>query len=143
MSLGTTSKMGMSAFAVTVWMVHLDLFPAKVGCIVPEPAEPSVVGVPPLFLHEEDIIHVKQDTLQFRAIIKVIQLQDFTPPSDSNDSDDSGSSDGADDLQSTPGSSLALWPRNFRLAGDDCPVGEPWLCLPRLGGGVTWTPSWT
>jgi hypothetical protein len=134
MSPGTNSKVDMFAFLVVAWVVHLDLIPTKVGCIVPEPVELSVAVVPLLFPHEEDIIHAKQDTLQFRAIVKVIQVQDYMPPSNSDNSDVSTSSDGADDLPRAPVSSLAPWPRDFCLAGDDSPVGEPWPCLLKLGG---------
>jgi hypothetical protein len=59
MLLGTNSKVDKSAILITARAVHLHVIPTEVGCIVPKPAEPSTVGVVPLFLHEDVIIHAK------------------------------------------------------------------------------------
>jgi hypothetical protein len=86
----------MSQFLAAAWSLHPDLIPIEVGCVVPEPEEPSVVGQPPLFLRASEIIHDKQNTLQFRAFVKVIEVHDFTPSSDSS-SDDASSDDSVGD----------------------------------------------
>jgi hypothetical protein len=45
-----------------------------------EPVSQLKIGVPPLFLQEEEIIHDRQDTLQFCTLIKIIEVQDFSSP---------------------------------------------------------------
>jgi hypothetical protein len=60
----------LSRFFVVAWAIHPNLIPDEVGCVVPEPEEEQVVGVRPLFLREDEIIHSKQDTLQFRPFMR-------------------------------------------------------------------------
>jgi hypothetical protein len=88
------SATDMSQFMAATWTLHPDLIPSEVGCVVPEPEEPSEVGQPPLFLGASEIIHDKQNTLQFRASVEVIEIHDYSPHSDSSDD---GSSDDSDD----------------------------------------------
>jgi hypothetical protein len=64
---------------VAAWDIHLNLIPMEVGCIVSEPEELFMEGVPPLFLWTYEVIKSKCDTLQLRVFIKVIEIHDFTP----------------------------------------------------------------
>jgi hypothetical protein len=68
----------MSRSFVVAWSKHPNLIPMEVGCIVPEPMEPSVVGQLLLFLQEGELIHSKQDMLQLRAFIQVLEVHDFS-----------------------------------------------------------------
>jgi hypothetical protein len=47
----------MFEFLAVAWTVHPHLVPVEVGCIVPEPQEPFVERLPPLFLRASEIIH--------------------------------------------------------------------------------------
>jgi hypothetical protein len=69
----------LSSYLVVAWTRHPNLIPTEVGCVVPEPDEPSVVG------HAEEIIHSKQDALQCCAFIEV---HDFSPREEDSNSDD-------------------------------------------------------
>jgi hypothetical protein len=107
---------------VVTWAFDPSLIPQEVGCIVPEPEGPSMVGVRPLFLRASEIIHSRQDTLQFRAFIHILEIHDFTPPSDSSDEggDNGGDApDGFSDEDAYPGYDpgrglLRPWPRVHR-----------------------------
>jgi hypothetical protein len=58
---------------------------------VPEPVDPFVEGQPLLFLCASELIHAKCDTLSLCALIKILEIHDFSPLDDS--SDDGGASD--------------------------------------------------
>jgi hypothetical protein len=58
----SVAKLDMSCFFVVAWAIHPDLIQNEVGCAIPEPEE-QLIGVPPLFIREEELIHAKQDTL--------------------------------------------------------------------------------
>jgi hypothetical protein len=58
------AREGMLRFFVVTWAIHPDLIPNEVGCLILKPTE-RIIGVSPLFLREEELIHSKQDTLQF------------------------------------------------------------------------------
>jgi hypothetical protein len=49
----------LSKFFVIAWSKYRDLISVEVGCMVLEPAGPSVVRQRPLFLQEEELIHSK------------------------------------------------------------------------------------
>jgi hypothetical protein len=54
----------MSSFLMAAWAVHPELISEEVGCVVPEPEEPFMERVPPLFLSSSEIVHSpKRDTL--------------------------------------------------------------------------------
>jgi hypothetical protein len=132
----------MSHFLAAAWAMYPDLIPNEVGCVVPEPVEPFIEGQLPLFLHASELIHSKCDTLGFRALVKILEIHDFSPLEDSSDDNDTpGSSDssGGDDL---PGSgipsSLRPWPAIFHFVGGSSPGGQPWPSLPRHDGDVQW-----
>jgi hypothetical protein len=58
---------------------------------VPEPKEPFVERAPSLFLSSSEIIHSKRDPLQFHALVKLLEVHDFSPLElDSNDKGDDG-----------------------------------------------------
>jgi hypothetical protein len=87
-------------FFVVACAIHPDLIPNEVGFVIPESEEPFEEGTPPLFLHASELIHSKLDTLQYRAIIHVLEVHDFTSMGDSDDDDswpDSNSSDSGSD----------------------------------------------
>jgi hypothetical protein len=44
-ALSSASGEYMSHFLATAWSLHPDLIPSEVGCVAPEPEEPSVVGL--------------------------------------------------------------------------------------------------
>jgi hypothetical protein len=48
----------MSRFFVVAWAIYPDINPNKVGCTIVEP-EQQMVGLPPLFLREEELVHSK------------------------------------------------------------------------------------
>jgi hypothetical protein len=48
-SPASLDRSDMSRFFAVAWSLHPDLIPNEVGCIFPEPEDPSVVGEPPLF----------------------------------------------------------------------------------------------
>jgi hypothetical protein len=73
------------AFWAAAWETHPDLIPAEVGCIFPKLEDPFVEQAPPLFLSASELIHSKIDTLQLRALIKIIEIHDFSPPEGSDD----------------------------------------------------------
>jgi hypothetical protein len=105
--------------AVT-WAVHPDLILVEVGCIIPEPEEPFVECEPPLFLSASELIHSKQDTLQFRAFIQIVEIHDFNrSDSSSDDSGDSSSDSGTDGILGLwGGSSLQPWPCVYHCVGE-------------------------
>jgi hypothetical protein len=75
------------------------------------------------------------------APVKVLEVHDFTPPSDSDNSSSDSSEPGDDGY---PGydfgrGRLRPWPRIFQLAGESSSSGEPWPSLPRAGGGANWS----
>jgi hypothetical protein len=106
----------LSKFFVIAWSKHPDLIPVEVGCIVPEPAGPSVVGKRPLFLWGEELIHSMLDTLQFHAFMEVLEVHNFSIPSVDINEDSSSDSemDGHGGYQPGQGSGLHRpWPRVF------------------------------
>jgi hypothetical protein len=119
------------------WAVHPDLILVEVGCIIPEPEEPFVECEPPLFLSASELIHSKQDTLQFRAFIQIVEIHDFNrSDSSSDDSGDSSSDSGTDRILGLwGGSSLWPWPCVYRCVGE---FGAPWPSLPTAGSGAIW-----
>jgi hypothetical protein len=131
----------MSKFIVAAWSLHLDLIPSEVGCIVPEPEEPSIVGQRPLFLRAEEIIHSKQNSLQFRAFMKIVENHDFSPHADSYDDSSSSDDDSMGDSLPGPLAPTPLRPRSkvYSLGSDSSSSGAPWSSLPKHGGGVRWS----
>jgi hypothetical protein len=83
------------------------------------------------------------DTLQYRVIVHVLLVHDFTPLDDSDDEGPpsqlySNSSDSrGDELLGAAMSSLHPWPRVFRLCGDVDEEGNHLLSLPQLGGDAS------
>jgi hypothetical protein len=74
----------------------------EVGCVIPEPDDPFMEGLAPLFLHASEVIQSKCDTLQFRVFIKVMEIHDFTLADFSDDEFLESSSDsGTDGLPSS------------------------------------------
>jgi hypothetical protein len=72
-------------FFVVAWAIHPNLISVEVGCVVLEPEGESVVGVHPLFLRAEELMHSKQDTLQFWVFVHVLEVHDFTISESSSD----------------------------------------------------------
>jgi hypothetical protein len=112
---------------------------------VPESVEPFFEWQPPLFLCASELIHAKCDTLGFRALIKILEIHDFSPLDNSSDdggaSDSSGSS-GRDDLPGSGGHSLLRpWMAIYRFTDGSSPAGQPWPSLPRHGEDVQWGPQ--
>jgi hypothetical protein len=103
--LASLQAQDLSCFMVVAWAFHPGVIPQEIGCIVPEPEGPSKVDVSPLFLRASEIIHSRQDTLQFWAFIHILEIHDFTPPSDSsNEGGDNGGGppDGSSDGDEYP-----------------------------------------
>jgi hypothetical protein len=109
---------------------------------MPEPMEPFVEWQPPLFLQASEIIHDKRESVGFWALVKIIEIHDFTSCEDS--SDDGSRSDSSDDGLPGPQvhSSLRPWPMIYHFIIASSPSG-PWPCLPRHGGDVQWSPQVT
>jgi hypothetical protein len=132
----------LSRFFVVAWAKHLDLISVEVGCIVSEPAEPSVVGQRPLFLRESEVIHSKQDMLQQRAFIQVLEVQDFYIPGVDISEDSSSWSEPNEFPRYDPGRGSGLhrpWSRVFCHVTDDSPSGDAWPSLPFGRCGVSWS----
>jgi hypothetical protein len=104
----------MSQFLAVAWVVHPNLIPNEVGCIVPEPQEPFVDRQLPLFLRASEINHSKRDTLGFRALMKILEVHKFSPQAGSSDdgsSSELSSSSGGDRYpRPVRHSSLRPWP---------------------------------
>jgi hypothetical protein len=135
LALDSINRVDLSRFFIIVWARHPDLIPNEVGCIVPE-LEEQLAGLPLLFIRAEEIIHSKQDMLQFSMFVHVLEVHDFSIPKDSDDDrpEQSSSSDDGDDGYPGHYASHGLlwpWPRIFRLAGDANDSGQPLPSLPR------------
>jgi hypothetical protein len=127
----------MSSFLMAAWAVHPELISEEVGCVVPEPEEPFTERVPPLFLSSSYIVHSpKRDTLQFRAVLWLLEVHDFSPPvsDSSNDVDDGGA--GARG-SGWPRAFIRSWPLVHRLEDISPSSGDPWPVLPHTGGGCS------
>lgn len=121
----TAAQSDMSSYMLVAWSYDPDLIPVEVECSIPEPVEPFVGRAPPLYLKAEEIIESRRDALGFTVQIRILEVQDFHPRSDSEDEflgvhrnfDDSEDSDesGADGLPNTghAGGSSKPWPRVF------------------------------
>jgi hypothetical protein len=66
---------------VAAWTVHPDLIQNEVGSIISEPDGHFTKHVLLLFLSSSEIIHSKKDTLQFRDVIRLLEVHDFSPQS--------------------------------------------------------------
>jgi hypothetical protein len=143
--LASTNRTDLSRFFVVAWAIHPDLIPNEVGFAIPEPEEPFQEGVPPLFLHALELIHSKLDSLQYRAIIHVLEVHDFSLLDDSDDDEDQVDSDssdsGGDGLPPMGLSSLCPWPRLFCHCGPSDEDGNPLPSLPCLAGEASWPSS--
>jgi hypothetical protein len=118
----SVNKEDMSRFFAVVWATHPDLIPNEVGCIVPK-LEEQLVGLAPLLIQADELIHSKQDVLHFSAFIHILKVHDLSlleedddDPSSSLDSSNDGD-DGYPDYDVGPGF-LLPWPKVYRLAGD-------------------------
>jgi hypothetical protein len=117
----SVSRVDGSRFYVIAWAVHPNLISAEVSSVLPKPKVPFVEGEPPLFLQASEIIHSKWDTLQYKVLVHILEVHNFTPPVDSNDDNpptpSSNSSDsGGDEIPGSMHSSLQPWPRIYHLA---------------------------
>jgi hypothetical protein len=131
-ALNSSLASDMSEFLVVAWSMHPDLIPSEVICSILEPEEESQVGRPPLFLRESEIIHSKQDALHYWAIIHILEIHDFNPQEDSDDSSSGSSDSRADGIPENGGdSSLRSWPRIFWAASEGSSSDGPWPELPR------------
>jgi hypothetical protein len=68
----------LSQFLVATWARHPDLIPNEVGGVVPEPVEPFIDRVLPLFVSSSELVNSTYDTLQFRVFILVLEVHDYT-----------------------------------------------------------------
>ncbi|OEL22976.1 hypothetical protein BAE44_0016005, partial [Dichanthelium oligosanthes] len=128
----------LSCFLVVAWAVHPDMIPHEVICYVPEPDEPFSEGAPPLFLRATELIHSRRDALHYRVVVRILELHDFSLPSDSDDSPRSSGSSGADGLPTAEPGRSQPWPRIYRGAEGPSSTGEPRPSLPTSGGGTSW-----
>jgi hypothetical protein len=95
----------------------------------------------PLFLQELELIHSKQDTLQFRAFIQVLEVHDFSIPGVDISEDSSSESDADDYPWFDPGRGSGLhrsWPRVFHHVAGVSSSREAWPTLLLGGGGASW-----
>jgi hypothetical protein len=144
-ALALAIKEDFSKYLVVAWVLHPDLIPNEVSCVVPEPKPPSDVGQRRLFLRASKIMHTKRDTLWRCVFIKVMEVHDFNQP-DGDSSGDSGSDLSNADIDSVPrfssaASSLRPWPQIYHFMGPVDPSREPWPSLPHYGGRVVWPSS--
>jgi hypothetical protein len=91
-ALRSLDDFDMSRFLLVARAIHPNLIPREVGCIIPKPVEPFVEGKRPLFLCASKVIQSKCDTLQLQELIQVLEVHDFSPPSDF-DNNSQGSQD--------------------------------------------------
>jgi hypothetical protein len=128
----------MSQFLPAAWAIHPDLIPNKVVCAMREPVKPFIEGQPLLFIRASELIHAKRDTLGFCALVKILEIHDFSPLADSSDDGTScGSSDssGGDGLPGSRGKgSLHPWLVIYRFVGGPSPSEQPWPSLSHHGG---------
>jgi hypothetical protein len=89
----STAGSDLSSYVVVAWTMHPDLIPTEVGCVVLELEGTSEVGQRPLFLCASEIIHSRQDNLQFQVFIELLEVHDFSLPSHHGDDDDGLSTD--------------------------------------------------
>jgi hypothetical protein len=73
----------------------------RVGSVIPEPEEPSVVGLPPLFLRTDELVHSKVHMLQHRVLVHILEIHDFSQV-DSSDDEPRDSSSKDSDANSLP-----------------------------------------
>jgi hypothetical protein len=113
--------------------------------MLPEPEVPFVEGEPPLFLRASEIIHSKRDTLQYRVLLHILEVHNFSPPRDSDDDAPPPSSDsrdsGGDGIPGSMHSSLQPWLRMFRLAGAVDDRGRLLPSLPQHDSRASWPTS--
>jgi hypothetical protein len=83
--LALLNRVDLFRFFVVAWAIHPNLISVEIGCVVLEPEGESVVGVRPLFLRAEELMHSKQDTLQFWVFVHVLEVHDFTISESSSD----------------------------------------------------------
>jgi hypothetical protein len=74
----STDGSDMSQYLAAALAIHPDLILMEVGCVFPEPEQPFVEREPPLFISASEVIHSKQDTLQLRVFIRVVEIHDFS-----------------------------------------------------------------
>jgi hypothetical protein len=143
LALDYVNRVDLSRFFVVAWARHPDLIPNGVGCLVPEPEE-QLAGVPPLFTLVEEIIHSKQDTLQFWVFVHVLKVHDFIVLEEYDDErlPCLDSSDDGDDVYrgyDVGRGLLTPWLRIFRLADEGDESGRLLPSLPHHGGGARWS----
>jgi hypothetical protein len=83
--LALLNRADLFRFFVVAWAIHPNLISVEIGCVVLEPEGESVVRVRPLFLRAEELMHSKQDTLQFWVFVHVLEVHDFTISESSSD----------------------------------------------------------
>jgi hypothetical protein len=88
--------------------------------------EPFIERQPPLFLHASKLIHAKRDMLGFWAIVKILDIHNFSPLDDSSDdSFDSSGSSWCDDITGSGGSnSLRPWLAMYHFTDSSLPFGR-------------------
>jgi hypothetical protein len=125
-------------FVVAGWCIHPNFIPQEKLIGIPEPDVPFVIE-PPLYLREHEVIHLELIVLRYRVRIRVIEVQDWTTPTSSDD-DAPGDSDnsGAPDWDIGGGGCSGPWPRRHRFNngdGGEGGVGEGAALDPVLGPG--------
>jgi len=100
----TTARADSRRFQATVWCSDPDLIPNKVVIRIPERVDPSIGAE--LLLRSEQIIHRQASLLHYNVEVEVLEVQDWTQLSSSEDSSE---------LDENPGycarSRSGPWPR--------------------------------
>jgi hypothetical protein len=120
-------------FYIIDWAVHPNLILVEVGNVPSELEETFQERAPPLFHRASEIIHSKKHTLQYKVLVHVLEVHDFTPPADSEvddppNSDSCGS--GGNGLPGSMHSSLQPWPCIYWIARPTDERGHPLPLLP-------------
>lgn len=126
----TVARVDKSRFWVAAWCEDPDLIPKEKVVVIPEPDAPhDPCGH--LFLHPEEIIHTRKDTLRYHVVIHLVESHNYNPRSDSDDDllgwlgpDNGDDSDDSDDdypgFDDASGSGKP-WPKKHRF---NCAMGH-------------------
>jgi hypothetical protein len=88
----TTARADSRRFQAAVWCSDPDLIPNKVVIRIPERVDPSIGAE--LLLRSEQIIHRQASLLHYNVEVEVLEVQDWTQLSSSEDSSESDENPG-------------------------------------------------
>jgi hypothetical protein len=143
--LQSVSMTDMTCFYLVIWTIHLDLIPVRsIVLFLSRSGHRRWEPPPPTLPRTKELIHSKRDTLQYRILIHVLEVHDFSPlfnfDDDSSTPSDSSNDSNGDGLPSRNPGTSSLWPwiRIYRLAGHPNAYDSHLPALPCGGGGASW-----